>query len=93
MSRTGDWETNDRFYIIDNELCVDYVIRYENLKQGFGEVCGRIGIPVPSLPNLKVGIRTKGHHYSEYYDEHTRSIVAERHGNDIRLLGYEFETA
>jgi hypothetical protein len=89
----GDWETNDRFYIIDNELCVDFVIRYENLREGFGEVCSRIGIPVPSLPNLKVGIRAKGHHYAEYYDEPTRSIVADRHRNDIRLLGYEFETA
>jgi len=89
----GDWETNDRFYIIDNELCVDFVIRYENLEEGFGEVCGRIGVPVPSLPKLKTGIRAKGHHYSEYYDEHTRRIVADRHGNDVRLLGYEFEKA
>ena len=89
----GDWETNDRFYIIDNELCVDFVIRYENLEEGFGQVCDRIGISVPSLPNLKGGIRTKGHHYSDYYDEDTRRGVADRHRNDIRLLGYAFVEA
>jgi hypothetical protein len=88
-----DWETNDRFYIIDDRLCVDFVIRYESLGDGFGQVCDRIGIPVPSLPNLKVGIRAKGHHYSEYYDDAAMKVVAERHRNDIRLLGYAFEKA
>jgi len=89
----GDWETNDRFYIIDNELCVDYVIRYENLGEGISHVCRMVGVEVPALPNLKVGIRAKGRHYSEYYDERTKAIVADRHGNDIRLLGYAFEAA
>lgn len=87
----GDWQTNDRFYVIDGELCVDFVIRYENLEDDFRQVCERIGIPEITLPRLKSGFR-KGYHYSAYYDEESKAHVAERHKNDLRLLGYQFET-
>lgn len=87
------WDTNDRFYIIDGELCVDFVIRYEQLEQDLEEVCKRIGLPEVQLPRLKSGFRKAEHHYSEYYDEESQALVAERHQNDIRLFGYRFETA
>lgn len=91
--KEGEWDTNDRFYIIDNELCVDYVIHYENLYHDLYEVCNRLGLPQLELPQLKSGIRKRNHHYSEYYDKETRAIVADRHKNDIRLFGYRFETS
>lgn len=90
--RVEKWDTNDRFYIIDGALCVDYVIRYEQLAEGLREVCRRVGLPELNLPKLKSGFRKRDHHYSEYYDDETRAMVAERHQNDIRLFGYRFET-
>lgn len=87
-----EWDTNDRFYIIDGELCVDYIIRYENLAQDLNEVCKRVGLPEMQLPHLKSGIRKRDHHYSEYYDAESRTLVADRHQNDINLFGYRFET-
>ena len=87
----GDWETNDRFYILDGELCVDYVIRYENLHESFAQLCEKLGVPPIELPRLKTGIRPGKIHYSRYYDEEAKAIVAERHQNDIRLFGYQFE--
>jgi hypothetical protein len=91
--REEEWDTNDRFYVIDDALCVDYVIRYENLTGDLNEVCRRVGLPQMALPNLKSGMRARDHHYSEYYDAATRDLVAERHRNDLRLFGYRFETA
>ena len=85
------WPNNDRFYTIDNELCVDYVIRYENLSEDFNFVCKKLGLPADSLPRLKGGIRKNKYHYSEYYDEATRAMVGEHHKNDIHLLDYKFE--
>jgi hypothetical protein len=86
-------QTNDRFYVIDGELCVDFVIRYESLSQDLDTVCRRLGIPPPNLPRLKAGIRKGADHYSQYYDDETRDFVAELHRNDIRLFGYRFEQA
>lgn len=89
--RDEAWDSNDRFYVIDGQLCIDYVIRYENLAEGLNEVCRRVGLPSMQLPHLKSGFRKKDHHYCEYYDEASRDLVAERHQNDIRLFGYQFE--
>ena len=69
------------------------MIRYERLVEDFAEVCRRLGLPAPELPRLKGGIRDDHHHYSRYYDDATRAIVAERHRNDIEVLGYRFEKA
>lgn len=89
----GDWTTNDRFYLIDGALCVDFVIRYERLSDDLAEVCRRVGLPEVSLPRLKAGLRDRAHAYTEYYDDRSREIVARRHDNDIRLFGYEFNGA
>lgn len=86
----GDWKTNDRFYLADGELCVDFIIRYERLADDLAEVCRRVGLPPLTLPHLKSGLRKNGHSYRDYYDEGTRGMVTERHHNDIRLFGYEF---
>ncbi len=87
----GDWQTNDRFYIIDGECCVDFIIRYESLLDDLTTVCKKVGLPELELPRLKSGIRPARYHYSTYYDEESKAIVAERHRNDIRLFGYKFE--
>ncbi len=87
----GRLTNNDKFYVMDGKLCVDFIIRYERLQEDFDYVCRRVGIePTPRLPELKTGIRKGGHHYTEYYDDRTRDLVAKLHANDIRLLGYQF---
>ena len=89
----GDWTTNDRFYLMNGALCVDFVIRFERLTEDLAEVCRRVGLPALGLPHLKSGLRHGGHSYAEYYDEPSKAVVAERHHNDIRLFGYEYEHA
>jgi hypothetical protein len=91
--KSDKWDNNDSFYLIDGELCVDFLIRYENLLEDFNKVCKKIDVQTNSLPHLKSGIRKKGSHYSEYFDEESKAIVEKRHRNDIRLFGYKFETA
>lgn len=91
--KSDDFVNNDRFYIIENQLCVDFVIRYENLLDDITEVCRGLKLPSINLPHLKTGFRQKRHHYSEYFDEESEAIVAEKHKNDIRLFGYQFERA
>jgi hypothetical protein len=87
----GNWTNNDDFYTIDDQLCVDFVIRYEHLEEDYNKVCNTIGVPKKGLPHLKSGIRKKSLHYSEYYNDETRQIVADQSQNDLRLFDYQFE--
>lgn len=67
----------------------DAVIRYEHLDADYKQICERIGIPYEPLPQLKTKVRKK-QHYTEFYDDETREIVAKRFKKEIDYFQYTF---
>ena len=77
-------------YLIDGAVCVDYFIRYESLLDGLKEVCRKLGIgrDVAELARLKSQSRLADRHFSEFYDEEARRIVAEAYAFELDHFGY-----
>lgn len=78
-----DWFVNPH-----GDVIVDFIGRYESLERDWARVANRLGIGV-ALPRVNVNTEKK-RHYTEYYDDRTRAIVAGRFALDIEYFGYEF---
>jgi hypothetical protein len=67
---------------------VDFCIRFESLQRDFDVVCDRLDIPRQALP--VVNRSSKRQPFSEFYDQHTRQLIADRYRDDIENFGYRF---
>ncbi len=89
----GSFIDRDR-YMINGDICVDYVIRYEQLQEGIKYVCTLLEIPFEpeEIPTLKVGMRDKNLLLSDYYDERTIKIVSDLYRVELEKFGYHAPT-
>lgn len=85
--RLDNWS----IYAIGNEIVVDRIIRYETLAQDVAEIARILGIDLGErLPRMReYGPRRP--HYSLYYSDATRDMMARWYWREIQAFGYRFE--
>jgi len=72
--------------IIDQPL--DFIGRFENLEFDFEFICSVLDVGELELPHCT---QTKHEHYTRYYNDETRDMVADIYGEDIEYYGYEYD--
>jgi hypothetical protein len=80
---------NQLDYLGDAEgnLLVNEMGRFENMAEDSERILQRLGVEV-TLPRINV---SEHGHYSDWYNDRTRDIVADRFARDIAAFGYTFD--
>jgi hypothetical protein len=76
------WITNKK-----GKVLVDFIGRVETYQDDFNFVCDRLEIPRQVAPHIN---KSEHKHYTEYYDDETRELVAHIYAKDIEYFGYKF---
>lgn len=78
------------FLKIEDELVIDSVIRFENLRTELQHFLKPLKINGKALPHDK---KSKKHfkHYSHFFRDHEIELVENLYKDDIRFLNYKFE--
>ena len=83
--------TDQDIYMIDGEVVVDHILKFEDLQNGLNTVMSKLNLPELSLPRAKGGTRKNKDHYSKLYDDETKDIIATQCAFEIEKFGYEFD--
>ena len=75
---------------VNDSICTDFLIRYENLNDDYKKVCKLLKISPVKLPYAKSGYKPKDTHYTKYYDGYTKNIIETKFKDDINNFGYKF---
>lgn len=82
---------NSHIYKIDNKIAVDYIGRYEALKNDLAEICNFIGIPYDGwLPKAKSRFRKNRRPYTQIFNFNQRNIIENHNSDVIALMAYDF---
>ncbi len=85
--RLNNWS----MYTIANKVVVDRVLRYENLFEDIKKLAQDLKLKSPiQLPNLRKYTADRPH-YSTFYSDQSRRLIAKWYAREIDALGYQFE--
>jgi len=91
--RSGGKIIDKHIYSIAGKVAVDYVIRYENLKNDLAAVCQKLNLDcdLNELPNLKAEFRDRSLPVKAFYDLETEQYVRRLYEFELQQFGYQLD--
>ncbi len=84
--------SNWSLYSIDDEIAVDYVMRFESLAESRSHVEERLGLTTPlRMPKAKSGFRKNHQHYSRVISPQARRRIEAVCAKELAAFGYKWE--
>ncbi|MAH67200.1 MAG: chondroitin 4-O-sulfotransferase [Phycisphaerae bacterium] len=81
------------FLCIENgRMALDFLGRLESVEEDLSRLVEMLGVD-PVAPLVRLNPSKRRRDWRSYYDDSTAAIVEEAYAEDIRLLGYTFESA
>ena len=86
------WFNDRSIYVVDQQVCIDFFIRYERLQEDIKTVCQNLDVPYQpdKLPFLLARINLHERKTQEYYDAGTIRLVRKRFAFELEYFDYEF---
>ena len=78
---------NDQLVDKNKEIRLDYIGRYENLRQSMDRIFSDLNLPSTSLKRRNASSHA---HYKKYYDDELKDAVATFYKEDLKLFNYEY---
>lgn len=77
-------------YIINDTICVDFIIQYERLLDGLKEVCSRLDVPFrpECLMRLKGGLKPTDIDTNGFFDSNIVNRIVDLYSKEISMFGY-----
>ncbi|MEM6395433.1 MAG: sulfotransferase family 2 domain-containing protein [Bacteroidota bacterium] len=84
------WMSQSDFLLDSNGyILADKIIRFENLNPESISIFNQLNIPNHQLPHIN---KSERRHYTSYYNDLTKEMVADIYKKDIDLFKYTFES-
>ena len=84
------WFPFSRFIGPSGNRHVDFIGRFENLGEDWAYVVNKIGLPKHPLMHEWHTIAKNRTEYQDYYNDHTRKLVADLYAEDIEAFKYTY---
>jgi hypothetical protein len=91
-AHAGAVRSDSEIYSLDCNICVDTILRYENLLVDLNGLCDKLGIKFDSsqLKKYKSGARMCMREYQDYYSIDDRKIIEKRFYFELNAFDYSF---
>ncbi|MHA1284823.1 MAG: sulfotransferase family 2 domain-containing protein [Promethearchaeota archaeon] len=81
---------NYPLYFINGKIAVNFIGKYEKLKDDLSYIFKKLKLPMENLPKEKTNYRKIKDNYKSYYDDKTKKLVYKIYQKEIKLFNYKF---